>query len=292
MIRICLLLTVLLFSRQGIAQNPSFTEPLKFTSWNFEWLSSGKGKVIRDQHDFTKLSQYMQQLSPDVLAFQEVDSTAAIRKVVGDNYTIYLSDRTQRRYQSLQFRDINQYTGFAVRKGLDVIDEPDFSVTKGRSKLRFASYVVLNPNKKNEIHLLSVHLKAGCSGAYKNSRDCKILKQQGQALAKWMKERASKKQKYAVLGDFNHNLAYPGDWLWSQISRGNSAKLMTKNTPAKCKVRSKKKPNKTHRFRSLIDHIIVSNAVAASASTQTPFKSQDVLDYTLSDHCPISTILQ
>ncbi len=39
----------------------------------------------------------------------------------------------------------------------------------------------------------SVHLKAGCSGAYKNSRDCQTLSQQGEALAKWMSEREKKK---------------------------------------------------------------------------------------------------
>ncbi|TOE79683.1 hydrolase, partial [Vibrio parahaemolyticus] len=67
-----------------------------------------------------------------------------------------------------------------------VSDPADFSITRGNSKLRFASYIVFNPNQKDELHLLSVHLKAGCSGAYKNSRDCQTLSQQGEALAKWM----------------------------------------------------------------------------------------------------------
>ncbi|MGR5236037.1 endonuclease/exonuclease/phosphatase family protein [Vibrio alfacsensis] len=275
---------ILLFSSFSFAQ-----DPINLTSWNVEWLSIHDGKVSRTPQDFIKLSKYVDKTDADILAFQEVDSKAAIQKAVGSDYTIYLSDRAQRSNRHLQFNDTNQYTGFAVRKGLNVSDKPDFSITQGNSKLRFASYIVLNPNQTNETHLLSVHLKAGCSGAYRNNRDCKIVKQQGQALSKWMKAREAKNQRYVVLGDFNHNLAYRGDWLWEVISKNNDAELVTKNTKAECKVRSNRNPNKTHQFRSVIDHIIVSGQLEATAGVQTVFNTQDVLDFKLSDHCPVST---
>lgn len=117
------------------------------------------------------------------------------------------------------------------------------------------------------------------------------MKQQGQALAKWIKAREDNKQQYVVLGDFNHNLGYRGDWLWDVLSDSTNAKLVTKNTKAECKVRSNRNPNKTHQFRSVIDHIILSGDLKASSGVQTVFKTQDVLDYKLSDHCPVSTTL-
>ncbi|HFQ5138459.1 TPA: endonuclease/exonuclease/phosphatase family protein, partial [Vibrio vulnificus] len=47
--------------------------------------------------------------------------------------------------------------------------------------------------------------------------------------------------------------------------------------------------NKVHSFRSLIDHIIVSEGLSASQAEQRLFTSNDVLKYQLSDHCPVST---
>ncbi|WP_182009245.1 endonuclease/exonuclease/phosphatase family protein [Vibrio sp. B1FLJ16] len=277
---------LLVFCSASFAQNS-----INLTSWNIEWLSAHGGKVSRSENDFEKLNYYLSKTQADVLAFQEVESTDAIQKVVGNEYKIYLSDRSDTSNRYLQFDSSNQYTGFAVRKGITVVDEPDFSITQGNSKLRFASYIVLRPKQGSDIHLLSIHLKAGCSGAYRNNRDCQIVKQQGQVLSKWIKEREANKQQYAVLGDFNHNLGFQGDWLWETISEQTSAELMTKSTKAECKVRSNRNPNKTHQFRSLIDHIIVSGKLKAAPGSQTTFKSQDVLDYKLSDHCPVSTTL-
>ncbi len=277
---------LLVFSSTSFAQNS-----INLSSWNIEWLALKGGNVSRTEKDFEKMTQYVDKTQADVLAFQEVGSAAAVKKVLGNGYTIYISDRAGSSNRHLQFNDSNQYTGFAVRSGITVKDEPDFSITQGNSKLRFASYIVLSPKQDLDIHLLSIHLKAGCSGAYRNNRDCEIVKQQGQALSKWIKDRESKNQQYVVLGDFNHNLAYQGDWLWEVIAKNTSAELKTKSTKAECKVRSNKDPNKAHQFRSLIDHIIVSGTLKASTAAQTIFKTQDVLDYKLSDHCPISTTL-
>ncbi|EGQ8516918.1 endonuclease/exonuclease/phosphatase family protein [Vibrio parahaemolyticus] len=274
---------LLIFSSTSLAQNS-----INLTSWNIEWLSINGGKVSRTSDDFVKLNQYVDKTQADIIAFQEVDSKAAVQKAVGDGYAIYLSDRAQSNNKHLQFSDANQYTGFAVRKDIEVSDPADFSISRGNSKLRFASYIVVNPSQKDELHLLSVHLKAGCSGAYKNSRDCQTLSQQGEALAKWMSEREKKKEQYAVMGDFNHNLSYQRDWLWAIMTLGNDAQLVTRDTQADCKVRSNKNPSKTHQFRSLIDHIIVSPQIKAKNAHQTLFSSQDVLDYKLSDHCPVN----
>ncbi len=279
--------TMLVFCSTSFAQSS-----ITLTSWNIEWLAINGGNVSRAEKDFEKLNHYVDNLKPDVLAFQEVDSEAAIKKVMGKGYKIYFSDRAQLTNKNLQFSDTNQYTGFAVRKGIHVSDPSDFAITQGYNKLRFASYIVLNPDQNSETHLLSVHLKAGCSGAYKSSRECKTLKQQGEELSKWMQAREKSHQQYVILGDFNHNLAYKGDWLWETITKKTNPKLMTKHTKADCKVRSNRSSNKIHQFRSVIDHIIASNQIDVEPAKQIVFKSQDVLDFKLSDHCPVSTVIR
>ncbi|WP_098413959.1 endonuclease/exonuclease/phosphatase family protein [Vibrio sp. ES.051] len=277
---------LLIVSATSLAQNS-----INVTSWNIEWLSMHNGKVSRTNADFEKLNHYVDKTQADVIAFQEVNSKSAIQKVTGDDYTIYLSDRARIKNKPFQFSDINQYTGFAVRKGNTVTDSPDFSTSRGNRKLRFASYIVINPKNEHELHLLSVHLKAGCRAAYRNNQSCQILSQQGEALRKWMGKREKNDEQYAVLGDFNHNLSYQGDWLWAIMTRDNNAQLVTRNTKAECKVRSNKHSHKTHQFRSLIDHIIVSSKLKANNVHQTLFNSRDVLDYKLSDHCPINATI-
>nr|WP_275665614.1 endonuclease/exonuclease/phosphatase family protein [Vibrio sp. Isolate30] len=269
--------------------------PLSISSWNIEWLSTNeavnKMSVLRDEQDFDQLAHHFEQLNSDIMAFQEVDDIDAIRRVVGPDYRIVMSDRASSRYKANQFQGVNQYTGFVVRQNVEVINKPDIKLeTRSGSKLRFASYIVAEYQDK-PVHLLSVHLKAGCSGAYKRNNNCDRLKQQAKLLNDWIVEREEKQQAYAVLGDFNHNLSYRGDWLWSVLSDNNQAQLATRSTPAECKVRSNRNKNKTHQFRSLIDHIIVSGDLNTSSTKQYVFPSQDVLKYFLSDHCPVSTRL-
>lgn len=275
------------------AATPSTT----FTSWNLEWLTLTPSNKIEESHrtskDFEVLNSHWNKLESDVLAFQEVDSADAIQEVVGKSYKIFLSDRANKTYRNNQFKDINQYTGFAVRKGISVKDVGDVRLaTSANSKLRFGSYIILFDNTPTPIHALSVHLKAGCSGAYNNSKSCRKLKAQGAAINDWIKQREKANEQYIILGDFNHNMAYKKDWLWESIAQNNSAELTTRNTKANCKVRSKSSPHKSHQFRAVIDHIIVSSDLNAAQTEQVPYKTQQVLDYQLSDHCPVSTKLK
>ncbi|MCG6442040.1 endonuclease/exonuclease/phosphatase family protein, partial [Vibrio parahaemolyticus] len=51
-------------------------QPMTFTSWNMEWLSSTPSARVKESHrneeDFAKLAMYFQKTNSDVLAFQEV----------------------------------------------------------------------------------------------------------------------------------------------------------------------------------------------------------------------------
>ncbi|USD42722.1 endonuclease/exonuclease/phosphatase family protein [Vibrio sp. SCSIO 43135] len=269
-------------------------QPITLSTWNIEWLTLSPSQQFpqseRSNQDFRQLQHYFSKQNADILAFQEVDSPEAIKQVVGDRYKVFISDRSNSSNKALQFDDINQYTGFAISKRIEVDNQPDMNLLADeRRKLRFASYVVLSPNSEQPIHMLSVHLKARCSGRYNNNQHCQTLKEQGESLNQWVRERERNQHAYVILGDFNHNMGYSGDWLWATIAKGTDAVLATKSTPAECKVRSRKSPQRVHQFRSLIDHIIVSDGLSFSEPSQQVFNSQDVLNYQLSDHCPVLT---
>ncbi|NOH81718.1 endonuclease/exonuclease/phosphatase family protein [Vibrio sp. RE86] len=267
-----------------------------FTTWNLEWLSSTPdpkfSASMRDGSDYQALQNYSDKMNSDIIAFQEVNDEKALRRIIGDGYQVIFSDRNTKAYQAQQFSDINQFTGFAVRKGIEVNNQPDIQLdTNPRSKLRFASYVVIHPDSNTPIHVLSVHLKARCSGAYNNSDACKTLKSQGAALNTWIRERERNNQSYVVLGDFNHNMSYRGDWLWERISKNSNALLASQKSKALCKVRSNKNPKRTHQFRSLIDHIVVSDDLAFTIPKQVTYSTDDVLKYQMSDHCPVTSLI-
>ncbi|WP_226972492.1 MULTISPECIES: endonuclease/exonuclease/phosphatase family protein [Vibrio] len=266
------------------------------STWNMQWLSSVPTKKMaesqRQAEDVAKMAFYFQQTQADILAFQEVNDIKAIQQIVGADYHVRLSDRASPPFRRHQFDDINQYTGFAIKKEIPFEDPQEIVLdTQANSKLRFAAYVIIKQAPYADIHLLNVHLKAGCSGAFKTTEACQTLKRQGKQLAKWIKSREAQKQHYVILGDFNHNLAYAGDWLYEILADSGQFRLASQHSEALCQVRSKRQPSKTHRFRSLIDHILVSHSLTSSEAKQTRFDSLDVLRFQLSDHCPLSSTL-
>lgn len=291
-----LLLPILLIFNSFSYAQP--LEELKLTSWNLEWLTVTPASSVkpsqRSTQDFDALARHFSKVKPQILAFQEVDSIEAIRKVVGDDYKILISDRAKKQHQNKQFKNLNQYTGFAIANSIPYQDPNDINLLDQTTKLRFASYVIITNKNRQPLHLLSVHLKAGCSGKYQSSQtNCRILKQQGEALNRWILARIKQQQAFIILGDFNHNLSVNNDWLWQSLSKNalDNIYLTTKKTAAKCKVRSQNTPLKTHQFKSVIDHILVSKDFKDIQATQEIFKSDEVLKYQLSDHCPVSVVL-
>lgn len=274
------------------------SSPVTTTTWNLEWLTLTPTNSIkesfRSSRDFEVLKATFRQISPDILAFQEVDSISAIQRVVGNDYQIYLSDRSKAQYAHLQFNNINQYTGFAISKGwlksnqATIIDPNDLELLSN-SKLRFASYLVIQRLNKPDLHLLSVHLKHGCATKKKRSRSCRQLSKQTDVLHQWLTARVGNQQAFIILGDFNHNLAYQGDWMWQQLTKGmeKQAQLLTQATPALCQVKSNRHPKKLYRYPYLIDHIIASPVKDNIRTQQVTFSKQAVLANHLTDHCPV-----
>jgi endonuclease/exonuclease/phosphatase family metal-dependent hydrolase len=278
---------------------PNFTrsEVISLTTWNLEWLTNNPVENIseskRSREDLTKLAEHIDFIQPDILAFQEVNNISAIKSIINNKYKIYLSDRNKIINSKLQFEDINQFTGFAIAPKWQVTDPADLPLSPGH-KLRFASYVIIHLDGKHAIHLLSVHLKAGCRGKYKNSRSCTMLKKQGEKLNEWIIDRQAQGQSFIILGDFNHNLAYSGDWLWQVLTKKTNSPikenilLATKGTESECLVRSKQSPKRTYQYHNLIDHIVVSGDLMFAQPKQYVFPVEQVVNYHLSDHCPLT----
>lgn len=268
---------------------------ITLSTWNMEWLTLSPSEKFRSsdrsQQDFEQLNFYFSQSNSKILAFQEVDSKEAIQKIVGNDYKIFLSDRSLN--SKLQFTDINQYTGFAVHQSIPVIDPNDFSLLpkKKTSKLRYATYIVANIGKPSRpVHLLSVHLKSGCLGQKKKNYSCSTLKQQTDEVIEWINSREANNEKYLILGDFNHTLAHPRSWLWKNIKNNTSDTplLLTEDTKARCTVKQWKRDwPKYTTFTRLIDHGITNISNRSFQVTQQQFMESDVKKYQLSDHCPI-----
>lgn len=252
---------------------------LTLTTWNMEWLSIEPN--TRSQQDLRKITQYFAQLDTDILAFQEVNSIQAIKTIVGNEYKIYLSDR----HRQKSYFNINQYTGFAVKKGITVTDKTDFSLSS-KHHLRFASYLILNQEKHKPIHLLSIHLKAGCRSIKSHSQSCKVLKKEFDSIHQWIASRVSAQDLFIILGDFNYPLTESNSFLLSKQIKSETI-LATKKIKQTCMVKSKKK-QQLFRYPTIIDHILVSKGITITSAEMHNFNPQDVLHFNLTDHCPIS----
>ena len=110
---------------------------LTLVSWNMQWLGvTNKDTFItRTASDFTQLARIITKLSPDILAFQEVDSVSAIKALLpSSKYKIFLSDRHTSPNE--KFAGINQYTGFAIKNELPIDNPPDLKALNIRLHTR------------------------------------------------------------------------------------------------------------------------------------------------------------
>ncbi|MGF1759167.1 endonuclease/exonuclease/phosphatase family protein [Photobacterium sagamiensis] len=280
---------------------------VNLVSWNMQWLSlSGEfPESRRNDLDYQKMRSIFKTLSPDIFAFQEVDSLAVLKKVVPESeYRFYLSDRSKKASESYPVS--NQYTGFAVRSHLVVSDPSDLYqlnhiANNKPGKLRYGSYLIVQLDNGTQLHLLSVHLKSGCFSKNQrkqqnSNKHCKQLKRQTNVLSDWINKRQEKHQSFMVVGDFNHQLNHPNEWLLSYLNNRLKQPLvnLTAKTKANCwaKVRNAKGQARFRLYRSLIDHMLVSQDIAGKINDQDSvyqlsFEQEDVKQYQLSDHCPI-----
>lgn len=265
---------------------------LKVATWNIEHLAEkdGEGCRPRTEADYALLRRHADALNADVIAFQEVQSEAAARRVFDPaKYDIAFSSRPSsgtgggcRGKPGLNIQ--NQSVGFAVRKGVAWRRNEDLSaLALGNPNLRWG--VDITVGRGRPLRLLAVHLKSGCnSGRAASDPDCPVLFGQAPVLEGWIDNRARAGEAFAVLGDWNRRIASRNDAFYAEINDGDPAAAALVQAaggrPAGCKTR----------YREFIDHIVAGREAAARIEPDSfeEYTYDAPEDDHPSDHCPVS----
>jgi endonuclease/exonuclease/phosphatase family metal-dependent hydrolase len=181
-----------------------------------------------------------------------------------------------------------QHTGFAVKRGLTVVCQPDFQARdiRGDGRLRDGTRSDL-PHQGQTLQLLSVHLKSGCFENTSSSSACETLPAQIPVLEGWIDAAAQGPTPFIVLGDFNRRLTQPNDRVWAGLDEGEPANAdlttVTPDLPVSCR-------DKT--FTAFIDHLVVERRVLLwvdrTSFRQVTYRQADKAVWDrLSDHCPV-----
>jgi len=310
-----LLLSLLGQSGLATAANGANNTNLRMATWNLEWLIAPRefrelaasclprnaspgnrdryipcnvaDELQRSEADFRALRSVAEELDADVIALQEVDGPAAARKVFPKHQFCFTK------------RPGVQNNGFAIRRGIPFRCEADVESLSLGGRVRSGAQLVLYPNDPREIHLLSVHLKAGCPRRPLDDsrRDCVTLAKQVPLLEAWIDEQAAANRRFAILGDFNHDFSTRGPArtedgtlrnFWAEIDDGEpaGAKLVNVSSGERfvnCSA--------AQNYGSYIDHVVLGEKLASErvpgSFIRTTFNEGDALKRKLSDHCPV-----
>ena len=265
---------------------------LRLATWNLENLHAQDGQstytgadpsVTRVATDYDRIRCYVRLFDPDILAVQEVDGEEALSRVVDTEvYDVHVDDRPKGSLNG------QQNTGFAVKRGLTVVRQPDFEALdiRGDGRLRYGTRIDLTHNGQT-IQLMSVHLKSGCFDNATTSSDCATLLAQVPVLEGWIDTAAQGPMPFIVQGDFNHRLTRPHDQVWAELDDGDPANAdlttVTRDMPISCR---------DNKFPEFIDHIVVDRRVVPwvdrTSFRHVTYRQADKAVWEkLSDHCPV-----
>ncbi|MBU6379167.1 MAG: endonuclease/exonuclease/phosphatase family protein [Gammaproteobacteria bacterium] len=294
---------------------------LRLATWNFEWLiapeqflalarscvprdapAAFRGRAIpcdtardaeRSALDFAAIERYVRELDADVVAIQEVDGISAARKVFRNHdfcFTAHVGV---------------QNNGFAIRKGIPHRCGPDLIELSLGERVRRGAELILFPGEAREIRLLSVHLKSGCGRRPLDDprRECGDLARQVPIIERWIDTQAAAGRRFAVLGDFNHDLlAGSGPArnesgqlrnFWAEIDDADPAGLELVNVAAGQRFTN---CSPDQNFRSFIDHVVLDGKLAAwrapASFVRLTYQPADALQRKLPDHCPVGVDLR
>jgi exonuclease III len=262
---------------------PAGAEPVRVATWNIEHLraENATGAVPRDDADYAALGALAEELDADIVALQEVDGPAAAARVFDPvEYAFFFSDRNN-----------PQRTGFAVRRGIEVVADEDFTALALDGSVRRGTDITVRVGGQ-DVRLLSVHLKSSCfdDDLDADNRHCRKLKQQVPILEGWIDERTREGVPFVVLGDFNRRFDAEGDEFFPEIDDGEPAGLdlirVTEGLTSECL---------GGRFPVYIDHIVLDEQAAAflipGSFLQVDISEEAEEAFRLSDHCPIAVDL-
>ena len=302
LLRLCLATMALLIAPCAEARD------LRLASWNLEWLVSTATTrearnaclagarprlpcdVALDQArsatDFAALAREARALDADVIALQEVES-AEVAEQVFPGYRFCMSQGR-----------VVQNLGFAIRRGLPYRCEADLRELSPDDRLRRGVVLSLYPGTAQQTRLLGLHLKSGCPRTRLPAAApaCRQWQDQLPVVARWIRQQIQSRQPFAVLGDFNRELANEdpaGLWmsLGEAANTGPAGGLVdaAAGTPFRnCRA------GQNH--ASSIDHIFVGGGLQAllvpGSFSRQIYAPADVRRYRLSDHCPIAVRLK
>lgn len=296
----------------GHVPSPRAQGELRLASWNLEWLiapetfrglakdcvprnasAGARERFIpcnvaeaheRSTADFRALAKYAAHLDADVVALQEVDGPVAARRVFPNHAFCFTR------------REGVQNTGFAIRRGIAHRCGQDLVALSLDDRVRRGAELILFPDTPREIRLLSVHLKSGCPRRpLDDARDaCRTLAKQVAPLEQWVDAQAAAGRRFAVLGDFNHDLlADSGQAFWGELNDGEPRGATLLNVAAgqpfiNCSA--------DQNYTSYIDHVLLGESLGALRVTgsfvRVTFNARDALMRKLSDHCPVGVDLR
>jgi len=268
---------------------PAAATDLKLASWNIAWLTlreAGDPALPRDvtprgAADLALLAGYARRLDADIVGFQEIDGPEAAARVFDPaRYALFFPAE----------RDV-QRTGFAVRRGIEVVQNPDLDALdlypRARFSLRRGTDITVTAGGQR-LRLLSVHLKGGCrdSGFDQPQSECEALGRQAGILAEWAAARQREGTAFAILGDFNRAMVGPEDALHRALAAVAPITRVTEGVADPCWSGGRG-------AKRFIDHIILggparhwlvpeSLRVMVYAERDRGFRER------LSDHCPLS----
>jgi len=279
-----LLVCALLLTGPAAAADLPAAPDLKVATWNLEWLTErppgdpGLPKDVQPKRaeDIETLRRYALLLDADVVAFQEVDGAAVVARVFPpDLYRILITgDR------------VTQRVGFAVRRGLRVVQNPDLAALDvaepGRNRLRSGADITLDlPGGR--LRLLAVHLKTGCHEARLSTptRNCEALRLQVAPLQGWIAQRREEGVPFVLLGDLNRRMD-KRDELLEALNASAPLLRATEGRGSPC-----------WGGGSFIDHILAGGAARGWMQPDTlrvlVYRETDKeAKERLSDHCPVS----
>ena len=275
---------------------PDSLDALRIATWNLEHLNDtdAAGCVPRDQADYDAIARRIREIDPDVVAFQEVENTAAaLRAFPATHWRVEVSTRTEtaatRECWGLSGKYLHhQATGFAIRKEIIYHRNGDLeSLGNPASFQRWGTDITITLGDR-QLRLLSVHLKSGCwsteqdsdSSAYR-TQVCTTLRNQILEIRAWADRRDDEGTAFGILGDFNRRLAASDDWAWRELSPESSPlALLTADIEYQCD------PD----YEEFIDHIVLDATAAALLVPNSTYEWPLHDDHP--DHCTVSTDLQ
>ena len=302
------LVAVLMVFSSNLAAPANRPRELKLATWNLEWFMKPETlraltpactpadapregarravpcdvaqELARSNEDIAALRRYARELDADVVALQEVDGPEAARLVFPDHEFCFSG------------RVAVQNNGFAIRRGVPFACGPDLRDISLDDDVRRGVELRVFPGTAQELWLLSVHLKSGCSRdpLYSDRRGCAELARQVPALEGWIDSQAREHKSFAVLGDFNRDLRRetPESSLWAAIDDADPPEADLVNTAVGQEFQNCS-PAQT--FSGYIDYIVLGRRMARGlvpdSFGRALYRPRDAVRRKLSDHCPV-----